>query len=300
MTNRDSLVVSVVQFTASDLDPDGTVKKCLALIDKAAADGAQLVVLPEVWTGLGYSSPTAAKDLAQTVPGPATDALAERARRHGLYIVGSLYGHAPSGRLYNVAPVIGPDGAVLGRYVKTHLFDAPNRADIMGGIRESAKVDAGHELPVFSTELGPIGVTICSDLRFPEPYRLLALRGARIILNVSAFLAPRVDHWEFLLRARAVENQVFVVGSGQVGIEPASGIGFVGRSMIVDPWGTVIATASDTEGIVTSRIDMSLIDQVRRSYPLLEQRRPSLYGDITAAVNDQGLLASGPAVPTNA
>lgn len=287
----DSLVVSVVQFTASDLDPEGTIKKCLSLIDDAVAAGAQLVVLPEVWTGLGYSSPTAAKEIAQTIPGPATDALAAKARQHGLHIVGSLYAHAPNGRLHNVAPVIGPDGTILGSYVKTHLFDAPNRVDIKGGLRESEKVDAGSELPVFDTPLGPIGVTICSDLRFPEPYRVLALRGARIILNVSAFLAPRVDHWEFLLRARAVENQVFVVGSGQVGIEPASGIGFVGRSMIVDPWGTVIATASDIEGVVTSRIDLTLVDRIRHTYPLLQQRRPAMYGDVAAPVDAQGLVA---------
>lgn len=290
MTNRDSVVVSAVQFTASDLDPEGTVKKCLELVDQAAAQGAQLVVLPEVWTGLGYSSPTAAQELAQSVPGPATDALADKAREHGLHIIGSLYGHAPSGRLHNVAPLIGPDGAVLGSYLKTHLFDAPDRPDIKGGIRESEKVDAGDQLPVFETALGPIGVTICSDLRFPEPYRVLALRGARIVLNVSAFLAPRIDHWEFLLRTRAVENQVFVVGSGQVGVEPASGIGFVGRSMIVDPWGTVIATASDTEGVVTSRLDLSLVDRFRTNYPLLAQRRPWMYGDIAAPVDEQGLL----------
>ena len=138
--------------------------------------------------------------------------------------------------------------------------------------------------PVFDTSLGSIGVTVCSDLRFPEVYRVLTLRGARIIVCASAFLSPRLDHWEFFIRARAAENQVFVAASGQVGTEPISGISFVGRSMIADPWGTIIATASDVEGVVTAHLDLGLIDIMRDRYPLLDQRRPELYGEISRPV----------------
>jgi len=280
----NTLTVSCVQLTARDDDKPGTIKKCLELIDLAATQGAQLVVLPEVWTGLGYSTPDLYQEIAEPVPGPTTDLLAEKARQHGLHIVGSLYARADNGEYENLAPLIGPDGVILGSYSKTHLFDAPNRIDITSGIRESDKVVAGSDLPVFETSLGSIGVTVCSDLRFPEVYRVLTLRGARIIVCASAFLSPRLDHWEFFIRARAAENQVFVAASGQVGTEPISGISFVGRSMIADPWGTIIATASDVEGVVTAHLDLGLIDIMRDRYPLLDQRRPELYGEISRPV----------------
>lgn len=282
MKPTQTLTVSCVQFTARDDDKDGTVKKCLDLIDAAADQDAQLVVLPEVWTGLGYSSPERYREIAEPVPGPTTELLSDKARRHGLHIAGSLYARMPGGAHHNLAPLIGPDGEIIGHYSKTHLFDAPNRTDIRSGIKESDKIDAGHDLPVFDTALGPVGISVCSDLRFPEVYRVLTLRGARIIICASAFLSPRLDHWEFFIRARAAENQVFVVASGQVGTEPVSGISFVGRSMIADPWGTVVATASDVEGVVTAHLDLGLVDVIRARYPLLDQRRPELYADITA------------------
>ena len=135
-------------------------------------------------------------------------------------------------------------------------------------------------MPVFDTSIGKIGVSVCSDLRFPEVYRVLGLKGAQIIVCASAFLSPRFDHWEFFLRARATENQAFVIASGQYGTEPKSGISFVGRSMMVDPWGVVIATAPDTECCISATIDLDFIDEIRGRYPLMEQRRPSLYGII--------------------
>jgi predicted amidohydrolase len=112
---------------------------------------------------------------------------------------------------------------------------------------------------------------------------VLTLRGARVIVCASAFLSPRYDHWEFFLRARAAENQVFVIASGQYGTEPLSGISYVGRSMIVDPWGTIIATASDAETLVTAHLDLDLIDEMRSRYPLLDQRRPEMYGEIVTS-----------------
>jgi predicted amidohydrolase len=232
--------------------------------------------------GLGYSSAGMYKEIAEPVPGPATDLLAAKAREHGLHIAGSLYARTPEGTHQNLTPVIGPDGEILGSYVKTHLFDAPNRVDISSGIRESDKVEAGAELPVFNTRIGLLGVSVCSDLRFPEVYRVLTLGGARIIVCASTFLSPRLDHWEFFIRARAAENQVFVVASGQVGTEPVSGISFVGRSMIADPWGTVVATASDVEDVVTASLDLGLIETIRKRYPLLDQRRPELFGPIVS------------------
>ncbi len=181
---------------------------------------------------------------------------------------------------YNSSPLIDPAGEIVGKYWKTHLFDAPDRVDIKPGIRESAKLTAGNELPVYDTKPAKLGLSVCSDLRFPEVYRELALNGAEVIVCASAFLSPRFDHWEFFLRARATENQAWVVASGQYGVEPKSGVAFVGRSMIVDPWGTVVACAPDTEGVVTAEIDLAFIDEVKRRYPLMDQRRPELYQTI--------------------
>jgi predicted amidohydrolase len=276
------VVVSLVQFTSSETDKDLNVKRCLDYLDQAADQGADLVVLPEVWTGLGYSTPRRYAEIAEPVPGPTTDLLAQKAAEHGMYVVGSMYAELPDGRHANLAPMIGPDGSVVGSYTKTHLFDAPDRVDIPPGMKESDKVIAGDELPVLDTRLGPIGLSVCSDLRFPEVYRVLTLRGARLIVCASAFLSPRLDHWEFFLRARAAENQVFLIASGQVGVEPVTGTAFVGRSMAVDPWGTILATAPDVEGVTTTHLDLDLIGEMRRRYPLLDQRRPDLYGDIAA------------------
>jgi predicted amidohydrolase len=308
--------VSCIQITAVDGEKQATVDKVLELVRKAGERGSKLVVLPEVWTGLGYSSKEIYRTIAEPIPGPTTELLMREAKRHGMYIAGSLYEDAGRGVYHNSCPLIGPDGRilgiyrkthlfdapnrpdiqsgiresdkvragddlpVLGIYRKTHLFDAPNRPDIQSGIRESDKVRAGDDLPVFDTAIGRVGLSVCSDLRFPEVYREMTLKGARLLICASAFLSPRLDHWEFFLRARAAENQVWVVASGQYGTEPKSGIGFVGRSMIVDPWGTITATASDEETCLSAVIDPAFVDEVRGRYPLLEQRRPELYGSI--------------------
>lgn len=273
-----TLKVATVQMTTDDRDKPRVVDKVLRMVDEAGAQGADLIVLPEVWTCLGYTDAYPFDAAAEPVPGPTTEKLSALARRHRAMIVGSMYEKAPDGRYFNSAPFIGRDGAILGAYRKTHLFDAPNRPDILPGMMESKKVAAGDELPVFETDAGRIGVFVCSDLRFPEIARVQALKGAQILVCCSAFLSPRFDHWEFFLRARACENQVFVVASGQYGQEPASGIGFVGRSCVVDPWGTIVAMAPDRECVTVTTIDLSQIDEVKYRYPLMLQRRPDMYG----------------------
>jgi predicted amidohydrolase len=272
------LKVATVQMTTDDRDKARVVDNVLRMIDEAGAQGADLIVLPEVWTGLGYADAYPFEAMAEPIPGPTTDKLGARARRHGVMIVGSMYERAADGRHFNTAPFINRDGSILGCYRKTHLFDAQNRTDIPPGMMESKKVAAGDELPVYDTDAGKIGVFVCSDLRFPEIARVEALKGARILVCCSAFLSPRLDHWEFFLRARACENQVFIVASGQYGHEPASGVGFVGRSCVVDPWGVIVATAPDREGVTVTTIDLAQIDEVKYRYPLMLQRRPSMYG----------------------
>ncbi len=276
------IIVSAIQITAVDGEKEATVAKMMDLLDIAGDRGSDMVVLPELWTGLGFSDDTIYRDIAEPIPGPVTEALAEKARRYGMYIAGSMYEVSSIGEYFNAVPLVAPDGSIRGIYRKTHLFDAPRRVDIPGGIMESSKVKAGDELDVYDTEFAPVGLSVCSDLRFPEVYREMTLKGAKVLVCASAFLSPRIDHWEFFLRARATENQVFVIASGQCGQEPKSGLTFVGRSMVVDPWGVVVATASDAEGCVRAHLDLGLVQTVRDRYPLLEQRRSDLYPTIGA------------------
>lgn len=280
-TDRREIVVSAIQITAVDGEKARNVEKVLDLVEVAGKRGSQLVVLPEMWTGIEFSNETGYREVAETIPGPLTGELGRLARKYGMYLSGSMYEEA-GGAYHNTAPLVAPDGAVLGSYRKTHLFDAPNRADIPPGFIESAKVKPGSAVEVYPTNLARIGLSICSDLRFPELYREMGLKGAEIVTCSSAFLSPRFDHWEFFLRARACENQCFVIAAGQYGKEPKSGLAFVGRSMVVDPWGTIVATASDDEGIVTAHIDLGFIDEVKRRYPLMQQRRPELYKTLRA------------------
>jgi predicted amidohydrolase len=273
------MTVSAIQITSDDAAKDATIERMMGFLDLAGRRGSELVVLPEIWTGAGLSTEEAYLDLAEPIPGPTTDLVAPKARKYAMYIVGSMY-EREGNQHYNSSPLITPEGEIMGKYWKTHLFDAPNRPDIKGGIRESDHVEAGTELPVFQTNPAKVGVSVCSDLRFPEVYRELALKGAEVIVCASAFLSPRFDHWEFFLRARATENQCWVVASGQYGVEPQSGIAFVGRSMVVDPWGTVVATASDEEGVITTDIDLNFAEEIKRRYPLMDQRRPDMYGHI--------------------
>lgn len=275
-----AIVASAIQITAVDGEKEAAIEKMLSFLDEAGRRGTTLCVLPELWTGLGFSDDAIYREIAEPMPGRVTQLLGEKARQYGMYVAGSMYEAAPEGRYHNSLPLIGPDGAIIGIYRKTHLFDAPNRTDIPPGIVESRKVAPGATLDVYGTNVARIGLSVCSDLRFPEVYREMALKGAEVLVCASAFLSPRYDHWEFFLRARATENQCWVVASGQYGKEPKTGLGFVGRSMIVDPWGVIVATASDDEGVVTAAIDLGLVETVRRRYPLLDQRRPELYGTI--------------------
>lgn len=273
------LSVAVGQFLARDGDRAGNVERALAFIDRAASNGANLVVLPELFTGLGFGSADGHHAIAEAIPGPTTEALAARARTHGLFVTGSFYERVENG-FYNAAPFIGPDGNIIGVYRKTHLFDVPGRVDIPPGLVESNAVSPGDRLCAFDTPFGRIGLTICVDLRFAEVYRALALDGCIAIICVSAFVSPRIDHWEVLLRARAMDNQLWMIASGQVGRDPASGIAFCGRSMTVDPWGVVTAQASDEETLLQTTLDLDLVAKTRARWDLASQRRPELYGPL--------------------
>ncbi len=243
------------------------------LVRAAAADGAELVALPEKWNLLA-----AGEDLlagAETLDGPSLAAARAWARDLGIHLLaGSVAERGEGGKASNTSVLIGPGGEDLAVYRKIHMFDVD-----AGGIsyRESEHEQAGDEVVT-----GPVGgliagLSVCYDLRFPELFRILALRGARLLAVPSAFtLATGRDHWEVLLRARAIENQAFVLAPNQVGKAPPH-FDSCGRSAIVDPWGVVLASAPDAECFVAADLDLAAQDRVREALPSLANRRPRAY-----------------------
>ena len=264
---------AVVQLNSTD-EYDRNLQVAERLVREAADDGAELVVLPEKWTVLG--SPDALRAAAQPIEGPALTAAASWAQDLGIHLVAGSVAERVEGeaKLFNTSVLIDPDGAFQGPYRKIHMFDV-DVDDV--SYRESEAEQPGDEIVVADAAGVPIGLTICYDLRFPELYRILALRGARIITVPSAFTERTGrDHWEVLLRARAIENQVFVLAAGQIGDAPPNYRSF-GRSMIIDPWGVVLAQAPDTECFVAADLDLSIQDEMRASLPSLQNRRAAAY-----------------------
>jgi predicted amidohydrolase len=274
MSDRGPLRVAAVQLN-STADAEANLAVADRLTRAAAADGATLVLLPEKWSVLGTSEQLRAG--AQGLDGPAISWARELARELSIDLVaGSIAERGGSGeRLANTSVHVGADGEIRAVYRKLHMFDVT-----VAGIdyRESEHEDAGSEIVVSSTAYGvELGLSICYDLRFPELYRILALRGARVLLVPAAFtLATTRDHWELLLRARAIENQAFVVAANQIGEHPP-GRHSGGRSMIVDPWGIVLATAADEVTHITADLDLARLATIRSELPSLANRRPDAY-----------------------
>jgi len=243
------------------------------LVRAAAADGAGLVALPEKWNLLAAGEELVAG--AEALDGPSLTAARGWARELGIHLLaGSIAERRPEGKAFNTSVLIGPNGEDLATYRKIHMFDVD-----AGGVayRESAHEEPGDEIVTAPLAGTIVGLSVCYDLRFPELFRILAVRGARILNVPSAFtLATGRDHWEVLLRARAIENQAFVVAPNQVGEAPPH-FDSNGRSMIVDPWGVVLATAPDEECFVAAELDLSAQERVRQSLPSLANRRPQAY-----------------------
>ncbi len=230
-------------------------------------------MLPEKWPFI--HGPRTAEG-AEALDGPAITAAAGWARDLDVAVLaGSVIERADGGRVHNTSVLIAPDGGAAGTYRKLHMFDVN-----VGGVayRESAATAAGDEIVVASVLGHAVGMSVCYDLRFPELYRRLTLLGAEIVVIPSAFTQTTGrDHWETLVRARAIENQVFVIAAGQVGGH-ADGTASHGHSMIVDPWGTVLAEAPDGEGIAVATLDFALFADVRARLPALTHRREDVYG----------------------
>ena len=266
--------VAAVQLN-SNADEAANLATADRLVRAAAAQGAELIVLPEKWTSMGSEEDLRAS--AQPLDGPAVQWARGAAREFSIDLIAGSFLEAVPGqeKLANTSVHAGPDGEVAAVYRKIHMFDV----EVGGRVyRESELEQPGEEIVLSSTAAGvELGLSVCYDLRFPELYRILAVRGARILLVPAAFtLATTREHWEVLLRARAIENQAFVVAANQWGPHPA-GQHSGGRSMIVDPWGVVLAQAADGEGAILAEIDLDRQAEIRASLPSLANRRPSAY-----------------------
>ncbi len=266
--------VAAVQLT-STADVEGNLERADRLTRAAAADGAQLVVLPEKWTALGRGE--AIVSGAQTIDGSAISWARDAARELGIDLVAGSFSERVPGEalLRNTSVHIGPDGELRATYRKVHMFDVVVEGTVY---RESEHEEAGEELVVSATADGvELGLSICYDVRFPELYRILAIRGARVFTVPAAFTVPTTrDHWEILLRARAIEDQAFVIAANQIG-EHEPGLRSGGRSMIVDPWGIVLAHAPDRECHIVADLDLEAQARIRRDLPALANRRPTAY-----------------------
>ena len=255
-------------------DRDRNLEAADRLTRAAAAAGAELVVLPEKWPVLGTPEQTIAA--AERYDGATLAWATGIARELGIELVaGSFSELTGAERGANTSIHVGPDGEVRATYRKIHMFDV----EVGGKVyRESEHEAPGDEVVVSETADGVgLGLSICYDLRFPELYRILAVRGARVVAVPAAFtLATTREHWEVLLRARAIEDQAYMVAANQIG-EHAPGYRSGGRSMIVDPWGVVLAQAPDAETFVAAELDLERQAEIRRSLPSLANRRPEAY-----------------------
>ena len=264
--------VAAVQLNSTP-EMDHNLARARALIQEAASRGAQLVALPEHFAYLGPEDKNPPS--AQPLDGPLVAEFQELARKLGVFL---LLGSFPElagaeTRPYNTSVLLSPQGEMLASYRKMHLFDV----EMAKGPRyqESQFIQAGEELAVVPLPGTPftVGLAICYDLRFPELFRALSSQGADLLLLPAAFtLATGRDHWEVLLKARAIENQAYVIAPAQWG-QHSPGRHSYGRSLIVDPWGVVLAQAPDGDGVIYARLDHERLQKLRRELPCLQHRK---------------------------
>lgn len=270
------ITVAALQLT-SGADEVHNVERALVLLEDAIARGATYIQMPEYFNY--YGSASRYEEVAELIPGPLTRRLGELARAHRVTIhVGSMLERSSAVTAYfNTSVVIGADGQVRATYRKVHLFDVEVSGEV--SYRESRAIGAGRELVTVDLGEFTLGLSICFDVRFPELYRTLALRGATVLAIPSAFNARTGRaHWDVLVRARAIENLCFVIAATQAGTT-AQGLASYGHAMIVDPWGEVLASSDAAgEDVIVASIDLGEVARRRAQIATLDLRRPDLYG----------------------
>lgn len=275
MMERNTMRAAVVQLHV-DEDVNRNLETAFDLVRRAAADGADIVVLPETVDFRGGREQVPA--IKTDIPGPVSSRFAGIARELGIWLLaGSIHENIPGrDHTYNSSLLFNREGAEVARYRKLHLYDVqiPGRVDAL----ESATIAPGTDVVTADIEGHTAGLSICYDIRFPELYRALASKGAEIVFLPAMFMMfTGRDHWEVLIRARAIENQCFMLASGQYGVD-GKGVATYGRSMIVDPWGTVLATAPDGDGYALATLDFDALARIRRELPSLANRRRDVLG----------------------
>lgn len=263
-------MVAVVQMDTQN-DKEANWAQIADYIDEAAEKGAKLVAFPEVVNILSEEP-----EFAEMIPGPTTELFMQKAKEHGIWVHGGSISEVnPEGeRTYNTTVLINPQGEIAARYSKLHNFDMtlPDGSCV----RESDKKEPGKEITTVQTELGHLAFAICYDMRFPELFRLMTLQGAEVIFLPANFTMPTgKDHWEPILRARAIENGCYIIAPNQTGVKEK--FTAYGNSMVVDPWGAVIARASDKPGVILAEIDLDYLDAVRKRNPSVQNRRTDMY-----------------------
>jgi predicted amidohydrolase len=258
------LIVTLAQMDIVLGDPSANRAHVRTLVAQAAAQHADLLVLPELWS-TGYDLERA-EELADSVGNGIYAEIAQLAREHQIAICGSTLARRAT-KSSNTATLYDANGQLLAEYSKIHLF---------GLMAEDRFLSAGETAPVFATPWGSSALAICYDLRFPELFRSYATQGAGVIFMPSEWPHPRLEHWRTLIRARAIENQCFVVACNRIGSDRAST--FCGHSMVIDPWGNTVVEGDESPGLLTATLNLDLIGEVRQRMTVLRDRRPELYG----------------------
>ncbi len=258
------LTVSLGQMDVRFGDPSANLEKATQLTEEAKRRGSDLLLLPELWS-TAYDLPNASRYASPLTSGLFAD-LSALARRTGIYLLGSTLSLLGPDQYGNTLTVFAPDGSLLAHYSKTHLFRLMN---------EEQYLTPGNQAATVNLPFGRAGLAICYDLRFPELFRSYALAGAQMVFLPAEWPHPRLTHWQTLVRARAIENQMFIFACNRVGSDPSNR--FFGHSLAVDPWGEVLIEGGEDEDLLTVTVDLSKVHQVRQKIPILNDRRPEIY-----------------------
>jgi omega-amidase len=259
-----NLRISLAQMDIILGNPHENLAKARDMTTSAAEQGSEIIVFPELWS-TGYDLERAATYSTPTDQGIFAE-MASLASENNIHVLGSCMSLFGEGQFGNTAVFFDPDGGMLGEYTKIHLFQLMN---------EHKYLSAGDRLTIVKTSWGKAGLAICYDLRFPELFRAYALAGAKAVFLNAEWPHPRLAHWQILLRARAIENQMYIIACNRVGTSKDTH--FCGHSCIIDPWGEIVVEAGEGEELLTAEIEIHKVDQVRHKIPVFADRRAETY-----------------------
>ncbi|MDD5921849.1 MAG: carbon-nitrogen hydrolase family protein [Eubacteriales bacterium] len=270
---KDEMKIMAVQMPVTE-GKEKNIETMLYYLGKCEKEHPDLVALPEMFDCPYRNS--LFRSYAEKDGGPVFQLLSDTAKKYGIYFVaGSVPELGDDDRVYNTSYAFGPDGSFLAKHRKMHLFDIsiPGKQTF----QESKTLSPGNQVTVFDTEFGPIGLAVCYDIRFPELFRLMALKGARLAIVPAAFnLTTGEPHWEMLLRMRALDNQMYVLGVEPERDENGRYVAW-GHTMLTNPWGVVVKELGIRQGYFTETIDLSYADRIKEELPLLRHRRTDVY-----------------------